>query len=99
MCSAQVPEVHCQGCQASCSCSMVALNTQHKHLILFFPSIFKVVPQTVVRFLHGDAALDLNCCSVSLHSSVLHEEYLDRGDMALCYRPRNVNLSFSLCPY
>lgn len=69
-------------------------------MILVFPSVFKVVPQMAVRSLYGDACRDaLNSCSILLYSSLLDKEYVDREDMASCHRPRNVSLSFPLCPY
>lgn len=65
----------------------------------FFPQFSRLSHRQHWDLYMGDEALDLNSCSMSLYSSLLHEDYVGRGDMASCYRPRNVNLSFPLCPY
>lgn len=80
---------------------MVAVNIQHEQLILvcfFFFLIFKIVPQTAVSPLHGDAALDLNSCSVSLYTSLLHEECVERGNMASRYRPKKSEFKIPCMP-
>lgn len=84
-------ETQGQGCKTSWSCSMIALNIHHKQLILAFPSVFKVFPQTEARSLHGNAALGLNSCSVIMWVLSCIYKNVNKGDMSLCCRPRTVS--------